>query len=144
MGQPDVRWEVEIVSAKSVAIMASSGGLDDAYKVFNIATAAASTDAHVSIFFTFEGIMMIHKQAREQLSLGPGKEHLEAQLKTAGLPTIAELTEIASESGVRMVACQMTMDAFHITAEELVDGIEVGGAITFLEAGYNADVTLAF
>ena len=132
------------MSAESVAIIASGGGLDTAYKVFNIATAAASTDAKVSVFFTFEGLMMIHKQAREQLSMGPGKEHLEQQLKSAGLPTIAELTEIAVESGVEMIACQMTMDAFHIEKEELVDGIEVGGAVTFLEAGYNADVTLTF
>lgn len=132
------------MSAKSVAIIASGGGLDTAYKVFNIATAAASTDAKVSVFFTFEGLMMIHKQAREHLSLGPGKEQMEQQLKSAGLPTIAELTEIAIESGVEMIACQMTMDAFHIEKEELVDGIEVGGAVTFLEAGYNADVTLSF
>lgn len=45
-----------------VAIIAANGGLFDAYKVFNIATAAAS-DQEVSIFFTFEGLNLIHKQA---------------------------------------------------------------------------------
>ena len=37
-----------------VAIIASNGGVFDAYKVFNITTAAA-TDQEVTIFFTFEG-----------------------------------------------------------------------------------------
>ena len=42
--------------SKKVAILASNGGLFDAYKVFNLATAAASMDQEVVIFFTFEGI----------------------------------------------------------------------------------------
>lgn len=45
-----------------VAIIASNGGLFDAYKVFNIATAAAATEKEVAIFFTFEGLNLIHKQ----------------------------------------------------------------------------------
>lgn len=44
-----------------VAIIAANGGLFDAYKVFNIATAAAASDQEVSIFFTFEGLNLIHK-----------------------------------------------------------------------------------
>lgn len=35
---------------KRVAIIASNGGLENAYKVLNIATAAAATDAQVGIF----------------------------------------------------------------------------------------------
>ena len=58
-----------------VAIIASNGGLFDAYKVFNIATAAAATDAEAAIFFTFEGLNLIHKQAYQQLPLPAGKEH---------------------------------------------------------------------
>jgi len=34
---------------KQVAIIASNGGLFDAYRVFNIATAAAATDQEVSV-----------------------------------------------------------------------------------------------
>ena len=41
-----------------VAIIASNGGLFDAYKVFNIATAAASMDQEVAIFFTFRRIKL--------------------------------------------------------------------------------------
>ncbi|MGB2992280.1 MAG: DsrE/DsrF/DrsH-like family protein, partial [Paenisporosarcina sp.] len=52
-----------------VAIIASNGGLFDAYKVFNIATAAAATDKEVAIFFTFEGLNLIHNEAYQQLPI---------------------------------------------------------------------------
>lgn len=39
-----------ITMNKKVAIIASNGGLFDAYKVLNIATAAAATDQEVAIF----------------------------------------------------------------------------------------------
>ena len=48
--------------SNKVAIIAANGGLFDAYKVFNIATAAAASDKEVAIFFTFEGLNLIHKQ----------------------------------------------------------------------------------
>lgn len=38
-----------------VAIIASNGGLFDAYKVFNIATASAATEAEVAIFSRLKG-----------------------------------------------------------------------------------------
>jgi len=43
-----------------VAIIASNGGLFDAYKVFNIASVAAATDQGVTTFFTFEGLNLIY------------------------------------------------------------------------------------
>ena len=58
----------EIIMTNKVAIIASNGGLFDAYKVFNIATAAAATDKEVTIFFTFEGLNLIHKQGMQALT----------------------------------------------------------------------------
>ncbi|CAH0303257.1 hypothetical protein SRABI133_04643 [Peribacillus simplex] len=64
-----------------VAIIASNGGVFEAYKVFNIAKAAAATDQEVAIFFTFEGLNLIHKEnlihkdVNGQLPLPEGKEH---------------------------------------------------------------------
>ncbi len=52
-----------------VAIIAANGGMFDAYKVFNIATAAAASDAEVGIFFTFEGLSLIHQKAMRQLPM---------------------------------------------------------------------------
>jgi len=41
----------ELTIDKKVAIIASNGGLFDAYKVFNIATAAAATDQEVCFLY---------------------------------------------------------------------------------------------
>jgi peroxiredoxin family protein len=130
--------------AKKTAIIAANGGLFDAYKVFNIATAAAATDSEVGIFFTFEGLNLIHKEANQQLALPEGKEHFAEGFKQANVPSIPELIEMASEMGVKMIACQMTMDVMNLKKEELIEGIDVGGAVTFLEYASDADVTLTF
>ncbi|WP_260288861.1 DsrE/DsrF/DrsH-like family protein [Peribacillus aracenensis] len=127
-----------------VAIIASNGGVFDAYKVFNIATAAAATDQEVAIFFTFEGLNLIHKEANGQLPLPEGKEHFAEGFKTANVPSIPELVTMAQEMDVRFIGCQMTMDVLGMEKEAFVDGIEVGGAITFLEFAKDADVTLTF
>ncbi|ERN52962.1 DsrE/DsrF/DrsH-like family protein [Alkalihalophilus marmarensis] len=130
--------------SKKVAIIASNGGMFDAYKVFNIATAAASTDQEVSIFFTFEGLNLIHKEAHKQLAMPEGKEQIAEGFKEANVPGIPELVEMAQELGVRFIGCQMTMDVMGLEKKDFVDGIEVGGAVTFLEFAKDADVTLTF
>ncbi|XXM72569.1 DsrE/DsrF/DrsH-like family protein [Lysinibacillus sphaericus] len=130
--------------SKKVAIIASNGGLFDAYKVYNIATAAAATDQEVAIFFTFEGLNLIHKEAHQQLPMPEGKEHFQEGFNKANVPAIPELVEMAKEMGVRFIGCQMTMDVMGLDKEAFVDGIEVGGAVTFLDFAKDADVTLTF
>ncbi len=130
--------------SKRVAIIAANGGLFDAYKVFNIATAAAASEAEVGIFFTFEGLNLIHKEAHRQLPLPPGKEAMKDMLAHANVPSIPELLQMAKELGVRLVACQMSMDIMNLKEDDLIDGIEVAGAAAFLDFAYDADVTLTF
>jgi peroxiredoxin family protein len=127
-----------------VAIIASNGGLFDAYKVFNIATAAAATEQEVAIFFTFEGLNLIHKEAHQQLPMPEGKEHFAEGFAKANVPAIPEMVEMAQDLGVKLIGCQMTMDVMGLEKEAFVDGIEVGGAVTFLEFAKDANVTLTF
>jgi peroxiredoxin family protein len=127
-----------------VAVIAANGGLFDAYKVFNIATAAAATDQEVTIFFTFEGLNLIHKEAYQQLPMPEGKEHFAEGFQKANVPSIPELVGMAQEMGVTFIGCQMTMDVMGLEKDAFVDGIEVGGAVTFLEFAKDADVTLTF
>ncbi|NOU93190.1 sulfur reduction protein DsrE [Paenibacillus sp. LMG 31456] len=129
---------------KKVAIIAANGGLFDAYKVFNIATAAAATDAQVAIFFTFEGLNLIHKDMHKQLPLPQGKEQLQEGFEKANVPSIETLVEMVREMGVRLIVCQMTMDVIGLEKQHFVEGIEVGGAATFLDFAFDADVTLSF
>lgn len=132
------------MSTRKVAIIAANGTRDAAYKAFNIATAAASMGAEVSIFFTFDGLKLIHREAYKALELPPAMAGLEGALKANNVPEVPDLVSMAQELGVTFIACQMTMDLMSIEKEHLVDGIEVGGAASFLAAGFEADVTLTF
>ena len=132
------------MSKKRVAIIASSAGLETAYKVLNIATAAATLDAEVGIFFTFEGLSIIHKNSEQMLQLKPENAGLEEGFKRVNAPSVSQLLEIAKESGVRMIACQMTVDVMGLEKEHFIDGIELGGAAAYLDFAFDAQVTLNF
>ena len=62
--------------------------------------------------------------------------------KKQAVPTIKELLDMARDSGVRLVACQMTIDVMGIKQKDLISGIEFGGLATYLEYGMGATVTL--
>ena len=62
--------------------------------------------------------------------------------KNKGVSSIEELREICLESGVKMIGCQMTMDVFGFSKEDFIDGVEVGGAATFLEFAADSDIQL--
>lgn len=127
-----------------VAIIASNGDLFSAYKVFNIATAAAASDSEVAIFFTFEGLNLIHKQGMHGLQVPAGREAVAEGFQQANVPAVPQLVEMAQELGVKFIACQMTMDVMGLTKEDFVEGIDVGGAVTFLEFAKDAAPTLTF
>jgi len=65
-------------------------------------------------------------------------------MRKAKVPRLSELLATAQEMGVRLIGCQMTMDVMGIKKEDLIDGIEIGGAATFLEFASQNAVTLSF
>lgn len=127
-----------------VAMIASGEGLETAYKVLNVATAAAASDADVTVFCTFDGLMMIHKNASELLKLSPGHEQLAEGFQKANIPSVSDMLAMAKETGVTFIACQMTMDAMQIVRDDLIDGIDVGGAAAFLDFAFDADISVTF
>ncbi len=62
--------------------------------------------------------------------------------KNKGVATVEELRDLCLDCGVRFVACQMTMDVFGFTKDDFIDGIEFGGAATFLEFAADSDIQL--
>ncbi len=62
--------------------------------------------------------------------------------KNKGVASLEELREMCIALGVRMIACQMTMDVFGFDTEDFIPGIEVAGAAAFLEYAADADVAL--
>lgn len=130
--------------AKRIAIIASGGGLETAYKTFNIALAGAAMDAEVAIFFTFEGLPIIHKQGPSMLRLKPENEPMAEGFARTNVPPIDQLITAAKESGIRLIGCQMTVDALGWKADDFIDGVEFAGAATFLDYAMDAQVTLNF
>ena len=78
----------------------------------------------------------------------PGFENLatammEQTVKAKGVPSIQELRDICVESGVRLVACQMTVDLFNFRQDEFIPEIaEWIGATSYLAEARKADVCL--
>ncbi len=150
---------------KRMAIIASQAKLDMAYPPLILATTAAALDMEVAIFFTFYGLDLIHKKKIKKLKVSPvgnpgmpmpipqwmailpgmtwmATKMMKRWMKKANVTPYDELLEMAIESGVKLIACQMTMDVMGIKREDLIDGIEVGGAATFLEFAKDADITM--
>lgn len=151
--------------SKKLAIIASKGTLDWAYPPFILASTAAALDYEVQIFFTFYGLTLLKKEIDAQISpLGnpampmpipmpnlvqmlPGMESMatmmmKQKMKDKGVASLPELRDLCQEAGVKLIACQMTVDLFDFKKEDFIDGIEFGGAATFFEFAGEADVSL--
>ena len=77
----------------------------------------------------------------------PGFETMATSLmketfKNKGVATIEELREICIESGVKLIGCQMIMDVFGFSQSDFVEGVDIGGAATFLEFATDSDIQL--
>ena len=67
---------------------------------------------------------------------------MKKKFASKGVATVEELREACVELDVKLIACQMTMDVFGFSREEFIDGIELGGAATFLEFAADSDISL--
>ncbi len=156
--------EIELKTHKNrAAIIASKGTLDMAYPPLLLATGARSMGIEASIFFTLYGLNILKKKTNLKVApianpampmpvpnlVGalPGMTTMasvmmKGMFKKQSVPTIKELLDMARDSGVRLVACQMTIDVMGIKQKDLIDGIEFGGLATYLEYGMGATVTL--
>jgi peroxiredoxin family protein len=68
---------------------------------------------------------------------------MEQTVKAKGVASIKELRDICLESGVRLLACQMTVDLFSYRQDEFIPEIsEWIGATSYLAEAQKADVCL--
>jgi len=158
------------MASKSMSIIVTKGSLDWAYPPFILATTAAAMGLDVTMFFTFYGLPLLLKKLDLQLSpLGnpamkmpmagmhmgmpniasmiPGVDAAASKMMTnlmkkKGVASIEDLRAAAVESGVRLIACQMTMDLFEYTLKDMIEGPELGGAATYIEVATKSDINL--
>ncbi|HET9820568.1 MAG TPA: DsrE/DsrF/DrsH-like family protein [Burkholderiaceae bacterium] len=154
------------MAAKKMAIIATKGTLDMAYPPLILASTAASLGWDVQVFFTFYGLQLLRKDLSGiaisplanpampmpmpmpvVVSVLPGMEAMatsmmKAKLKKKGVASLEELRSVCIESDVKFIACQMTVDLFEFDKSEFIDGIEYGGAATFMKFAGETDVCL--
>jgi len=91
--------------------------------------------------------MMLPK-GMEDLSLsrinfgGMGPKLMKKRMKQKHVDQLRSMYTQARMAGVRMVACQVSMDIMGIPAPELLDGVEIGGVATYYEAASESGVNL--
>ncbi|MCP4274117.1 MAG: peroxiredoxin family protein [Gammaproteobacteria bacterium] len=156
--------------AKSMSIIVTKGSLDWAYPPFILGTTAAAMGLDVTLFFTFYGLPLLKKDLDLKLTtLGnpamempmagmhmsmpnlfaalPGatagaSAMMKNMMKKKGVASIEELREMAVEAEIEMIACQMTMDLFEYDQKDMIDGISIGGAATYIEKATQCDINL--
>jgi peroxiredoxin family protein len=64
------------------------------------------------------------------------------KMKAKGVASLDELRSLCLEAEVKFIACQMTVDLFEFQPGDFIDGIEFGGATTFLDFASTADIQL--
>lgn len=157
-------------NAKAMSIIVTKGTLDWAYPPFILATTAAAMGLEVTMFFTFYGLQLLRKDLNLKVStLGnpamempmggmhmampnimaalPGAPALTTAMmknliKRKGVASIEELRDLAIEADVNMIACQMTMDLFELKRSDMIDGITLGGAASWVDVATRSEINL--
>ncbi len=162
--------DAKLDNAKTMSLIVTKGSLDWAYPPFILATTAAAMDVEVTMFFTFYGLPLLKKDLNmkftplgnaamempmmgghmampNMVSMLPGAGAMAGKMMKnlmakKGVASIEELREAAVESDVRLIACQMTLDLFEYSTDDMIDGIEIGGAATYMENALKSDINL--
>ncbi|MHB8960401.1 MAG: DsrE/DsrF/DrsH-like family protein [Candidatus Limnocylindrales bacterium] len=151
--------EAEPPTQQGIAIICYSGDLEKTWAGMILASTAASMGLPTKVFVTFWGLQTFvkdgkritgknwmqkmlsmmsrpgikHRKLSKMNFLGMGPWMMFKLAKQYGVASPAELLEAAQMMGVEFVPCQMTMDLFGITRDDLMDGLgEPVGAATYL------------
>lgn len=145
-----------------------SGDLDKVLAAFIIATGGASMGRKVTMFFTFWGLNALRKAEKVKVKKpfmdamfgammpkgagklklskmnmgGMGTAMMRKVMKDKNVDSLEDLIKQAIDSGIRIVACTMSMDVMGITKDELIDGVEYAGVANYLGDAEESNVNL--
>lgn len=155
-------------NSQNLTMILMSGEFDKAMAAFIIANGALAMGKEVTIFVTFWGLDVIKKPSfstagrnfLEKMVLwmrpngamkvptskmnfaGIGPKLFRYMMGKKNVEGLSSLIEMAQEFGVKIIACQMSMDVMGIKQENLLDGVEVGGVAAMLNSSYKSNTTL--
>jgi len=152
--------------AKKASIVVFSGDMDKVMAAFIIATTAAASGIETTMFFTFWGLQALKKKVptgrtlfermlslflKDINSIGPSKLNMggmgrwmfKQMMKQHQVATLPELRQMAIDLGVKLLACQMSMEVMGIRREDLIDEVtDVVGAATYVAEANQSHITL--
>lgn len=123
----------------------SKATLENAYAAFIMANGARMEGIEAEIFFTFFGLEAIQTKKLNKLSVAtvgnpamhiptmvgglPGMEAfatnmMKKEMEKLDMPPVDEFLEILSDSGVKLWACKLAVDMFHLSEKDLIGNID--------------------
>ena len=161
-----VQQQVVVNDDKTMVVF--SGDLDKAIASLIIANGAASMGKKVTLFFTFWGLNILRKTEKQSIKkdfiskmfssmmprgttklklsnmnmMGMGPKMIRMVMKKHNVDSVEDMLKMAIDNGVRLVACNMSMDLMGITQAELIDGVELGGVASMLGAAEDSNMSL--
>jgi NADPH-dependent 2,4-dienoyl-CoA reductase/sulfur reductase-like enzyme/peroxiredoxin family protein/rhodanese-related sulfurtransferase/TusA-related sulfurtransferase len=156
------------LAGNATTLIVFSDDLDKALASFVIANGAAASGKKVTMFFTFWGLSVIKRaqpaktrkdfmakmfgiflpKSSKKLALskmnfaGMGPVMMRGRMAGKKIDSLETMMETALRAGVTMTACQMSMDIMGVAKEDLIDGVELGGVASYLDAASMAGVNL--
>ena len=64
------------------------------------------------------------------------------RMKDKHVDALETMIQIAQETGINMIACQMSMDIMGVDKEELIEGVKIGGVANYLEEAEQSNLNL--
>ena len=162
------RLAVQESHGDKLTMILFSGDFDKAMAAFIVANGAIAMGREVTIFTTFWGLDVLKKSTfstagrgflekmvlwmrpkgprklgTSQMNFGGiGPKLFQYMMKQHNVEELESLINMAVEFGVRIVACQMSVDLMGIKPDDFIDGVEFGGVAAFLGDAYDGQVTL--
>lgn len=115
------------------ALTINGAASDNIFPAVTLAVSSAATGDEVILYFTPGGAPALVKGAMEKLN-----EEAE------NMPDLIEMLDGLKMLGARFLLCELALEAHGIKEEDLMEGVEVVGATTFVGAAQGAQLTFSF
>ena len=150
---------------RKLCLICSKGSLDMAYPPLILGNAARMMGIETHLFFTFWGLDIITKSKLKGLKVAtvgnpnmhpwfhiptiigaiPGMSAaaswmMRNEIDKLDFPPVDEFVETVVDAGAYVYGCKMSMDMMKLTAEDLVEGSVVLGAMEFMDISRDSQI----
>ena len=155
-------------NSDEVTLISFSDDMDKALASLVIANGALAAGKKVTVFYTFWGLNIIKKVNKpgvkkgflgkmfsimlpsdtSHLTLskmhmgGMGTAMMKIIMKKQKIDSLQIMLDNAVKNGIKIIACQMSMDVMGIKKEELIDEAQIGGVANYLENASGSGINL--